>query len=49
MKIYFPQKPANILVMGEGQEKGRVKIGKWLLRHFSSTDNSVFTLITTGN
>ena len=46
MKIYFPQKPANILVMGEGQEKGRVKIGKWLS---SSTDNSVFTLINTGN
>ena len=49
MKIYFPQKPANILVMGEGQEKGRVKIGKWLLRHFSSTGYSVFTLINTGN
>lgn len=49
MSIYFPQKPANILVMGEGQEKGRVKIGKWLLKHFSSTDNSVFTLISTGN
>lgn len=23
----FPQKPANILVMGEGPERGRVKIG----------------------
>lgn len=25
--ILFPQKPANILVMGEGPERGRVKIG----------------------
>lgn len=23
------QKPANILVMGEGPERGRVKIGEW--------------------
>lgn len=26
--FYFLQKPANILVMGEGPERGRVKIGK---------------------
>lgn len=24
-----PQKPANILVMGEGPERGRVKIGMY--------------------
>ena len=30
--IYFCfQKPANILVMGEGPERGRVKIGKILV------------------
>lgn len=35
------QKPANILVMGEGPERGRVKIGKvgfhggWVLFPFS--------------
>lgn len=26
--LFLPQKPANILVMGEGPERGRVKIGK---------------------
>lgn len=29
--ILFPQKPANILVMGEGPERGRVKIGMFYL------------------
>lgn len=28
--IFFPQKPANILVMGEGPERGRVKIGMFI-------------------
>ena len=25
-RLFYQQKPANILVMGEGQERGRVKI-----------------------
>lgn len=29
--VFLFQKPANILVMGEGPERGRVKIGKNLL------------------
>lgn len=29
MSLVLPQKPANILVMGEGPERGRVKIGKY--------------------
>lgn len=29
MSFVLPQKPANILVMGEGPERGRVKIGKY--------------------
>lgn len=33
---FFPQKPANILVMGEGPERGRVKIGmKSILSSFT--------------
>lgn len=28
--FFFPQKPANILVMGEGPERGRVKIGMFI-------------------
>lgn len=28
MSLCLLQKPANILVMGEGPERGRVKIGK---------------------
>lgn len=27
---FSPQKPANILVMGEGPERGRVKIGMYV-------------------
>lgn len=28
--LFSPQKPANILVMGEGPERGRVKIGMYV-------------------
>lgn len=31
MSLVPPQKPANILVMGEGPERGRVKIGMYIL------------------
>lgn len=33
--FFFLQKPANILVMGEGPERGRVKIGEMTLFLFS--------------
>lgn len=34
MSLVPPQKPANILVMGEGPERGRVKIGMYNVSFF---------------
>ena len=36
MYLLYLQKPANILVMGEGPERGRVKIGEYYnVMHYS--------------
>lgn len=39
--LLFFQKPANILVMGEGPERGRVKIGKYFEENFTAQLRSV--------